>query len=372
MLYPKADFVGLTGVVHLAAGGETPMLISHQDAVQQFFQDKALGMPGRERFFAMRHECAQRVAKMLNVHASDIAFVGSSSAGIISIVSAFDWQPGDEVITVDDEYPSGRYVFGWLQRFGVIPVMPAYAADPAEEASAIIAAITPRTRLIYISHVSTRTGRRLPLEQIVAAAHAHGARVLVDATHSLGIVAVDAANIDFVVCSGYKWLLGTHQGIVLWNRRLMPAFEPIVGWRSASPAIQPEQFHYHTDAARIEVGNPNFLDLYILNNALRYHQQVDSATLEAYALTQGARLYDALAAAGAALLTPRLAAYRAGNICFTAEHPASFVARARAVGIELWGDVDLQRVRCSIHGYVTPTDVDTAIELLPNLVSAGT
>ena len=99
MLYPKADFVGLTGVVHLAAGGETPMLISHQDAVQQFFQDKALGMPGRERFFAMRHECAQRVAKMLNVHASDIAFVGSSSAGIISIVSAFDWQPGDEVIT---------------------------------------------------------------------------------------------------------------------------------------------------------------------------------------------------------------------------------------------------------------------------------
>ncbi|MFM2310420.1 MAG: hypothetical protein RLY87_2542 [Chloroflexota bacterium] len=368
MLYPKTDFIGLTGTVHLAAGGETPMLASHRDAIEQFMHDKALGMPGRERFFATRHDCAQRVAAMLKVDAADIAFVGSSSAGITSIVSAFEWHAGDEVICVDDEYPSGRYVFGWLQRYGVIPVVPAYHPDPDREAAAIIAAITPQTRLIYISHVSTRTGRRIPLAGIIAAAHAQGARVLVDATHSLGIIDVDAREIDFVVCSGYKWLLGTHLGIVMWNRNIMPDFAPIVGWRSASPAPIPTAYHYHADAARIEVGNPNFIDVYILNNALRYHQHVDSATLESYVLEQGARLYDAIATTGVDMLTPRAARHRAGNICFASTHPAAVVASARQRGIELWGDADLQRVRCSIHGYVTPDDIETAIAQIPGLI----
>lgn len=370
MLYPKADFIGLDGIVHLAAGGETPMLATHRDAIELFMHDKASGMPGRERFFATRIECAQRVAAMLKVEAADIAFVGSSSAGITSIVSAFDWHAGDEVICVDDEYPSGRYVFGWLQRYGVVPVVPPYHSDPNHEAAAIIAAITENTRLIYISHVSTRTGRRIPLSGIVAAAHAHGARVLVDATHSLGIIDVDARDIDFVVCSGYKWLLGTHLGIVMWNRRLNPQFTPIVGWRSGTPAVDPLAFHAHSDAARIEVGNPNFIDVYILNNALRYHQQVASAALEKYTLREGERLYDAIAATGVSMLTPREAAHRAGNICFSSAYPAAFVERARAAGIELWGDADLQRVRCSIHGYVTPQDIDTAIAMLPGLIDA--
>jgi hypothetical protein len=52
MLYPKADFVGLGNTIHLAAGGETPMLASHRDAIEEFMTDKAAGMPGRERFFA--------------------------------------------------------------------------------------------------------------------------------------------------------------------------------------------------------------------------------------------------------------------------------------------------------------------------------
>ncbi len=369
MLYPKADFVGLGTTIHLAAGGETPMLVSHRDAIEEFMTDKAAGMPGRERFFAKRLVCAQRVARMLNADAGDIAFVGSSSAGIAAIVSAYTWRPGDEVITVDDEYPSGRYLFGWLQRVGVVPVMPAFHPDPEIEAQAIIDAITPRTRLIYLSQVSTRTGRRIPLQGILAAAHAVGAQVLVDATHSLGIIEVDASDIDFVVCSGYKWLFGTHLGIVMWNRRRVPTFEPMVGWRSARPAPHPAEYHVHADAARIEVGNPNFVDLYILANALAYHQTIDGATLERYALDQGERLYVAFETAGVELLTPRNAAHRAGNICAVSADPAAVVHAARREGIEIWGDADLQRIRCSVHGYVTPHDIDYACAVLPALIA---
>lgn len=370
MLFPKADFSGLDDIIHLAAGGETPFLRSHQDAYARFVQDKNDGMPGRGAFFATRARCAQRVASLLHGDAADVAFVGSSSAGMTSIVGAYDWQQGDEVITVDDEYPSGRYLFRWLERLGVSFVAPAYDPDPEIEAARICAAITPRTRLIYISHVSTRTGRRLPLDQIVRTAHAHGAQILLDATHSLGVVDVDAREIDFVVCSGYKWLLGTHLGIVYWNRRLVPAFEPPPGWRSATPDTDPRAYHLHADAARIEVGNPNFLDVYILENALAYRAHVAPAALEAYVLAQGGRLWEACAAAGLQLLTPWAAQHRAGNICIQHADPARVVTAARAAGFVIWGDADLQRVRLSIHGYVTPADVDDACALLPQLLGA--
>lgn len=368
MFFPQSDFIGLDGMIHLAAGGETPVLRSHQDAVAQFFHDKADGMAGRERFFAKRAACAAAVASLLHGEAADIAFVGSSSAGITSIVSAYPWQPGDEVITVTDEYPSGRYMFRWLERYGVSFVTPAYDPDPAQEAAAICAAITPRTRLIYLSHVSTRTGRRIPLTEIVHTAHAYGAQVLLDATHSLGVIDVDARDIDYVVCSGYKWLLGTHLGIVSWNRRLVPLLDPPPGWRSGTPDADPRSYHLHADAARIEVGNPNFLDVYILENALRYRAHIAPAQLEDYVTAQVGRLWEACHAAGAHLLTPHPAQYRAGNLCMAHPDPARVVRDARARGLHVWGDADLQRIRLSVHGYVTPADVDAALALLPTLL----
>jgi hypothetical protein len=163
MYFPKDDFIGIDGVHHLAAGGETPFLKHHLAAVAQFATDKAGGMPGRERFFAARERVCTMLAQMLNVEATDVALLGSSSAGMIQVVSAYDWRSGDEVVTVDDEYPSGRYLFTWLARYGVTAVMPAYDPNPDNEVDAIVAAITPRTRLVYVSHVSTRTGRRIDL-----------------------------------------------------------------------------------------------------------------------------------------------------------------------------------------------------------------
>lgn len=369
MLYPKSDFVGLEGVHHLAAGGETPMLKSHFDAMAQFAADKALGMPGRERFFAVRQRAAQQLAAMMSIDAGDVAFMGSSSAGIVQVVHAMHWQHGDEVVVVDDEYPSGRYVFVWLRRFGVKVVMPAYQSNPDDELTAIIDAITPRTKLIYVSHVSTRTGRRIDINALADAAHAKGAQVLVDATHSLGIVPVNAANIDYLVCSGYKWLLGTHLGILMWNRTLVDQLHPPVGWRSAKPVPSPDAYELHLDAARTEVGNPNFLDLYILDNALRYANVVSIAQREQHALTLGAALYSMFVEHGVIPITPFDARHRAGNICVFTHHAAEIVRGAAEHSLVIWGDHDLLRIRCSVHGYVDESDIHHACQILPILLS---
>lgn len=368
MLFPKTDFIGLDGVYHLAAGGETPMLKSHIDAMTQFATDKALGMPGRERFFAVRQRTAQQLASMMSVDAGDIAFVGSSSAGINQVTHALHWQSGDEVVVVDDEYPSGRYAFVWLRRFGVRVVMPAYQENPDDELTAIVASLTPRTKLVYVSHVSTRTGRRIDINALADAVHAVGAHIIVDATHSLGIVPVNAANIDFVVCSGYKWLLGTHLGILMWNRTLVDQLHPPVGWRSAKPVLVPDAYELHLDAARTEVGNPNFVDIYVLDNALRYANQVSIESREAHALTLGTTLFEMFESIGHRPITPRNRIHRAGNICVATQHAAEIVRAAQAQSLILWGDHDLLRIRCSVHGYVLQDDIVAACQIIPPLL----
>lgn len=368
MLFAKSDFIGLEGVHHLAAGGETPMLKSHLAVAAEFMHDKALGMPGRERFFAKRRQACQMLAEMLNVTADDVSLLGSSSAGIVQVVCALDWQPGDEVVVVDDEYPSGRYAFAWLERFQVRVNMPAYHPDADVELANICAQLTPKTKLVYVSHVSTRTGRRIDIQAIAAAAHAVGAKVLVDATHSLGIVPVDADQIDFLVCSGYKWLLGTHLGILMWNRRLVPEFAPPPGWRSALPGETPATYALHADAARAEVGNPNFLDVYLLVNALEYLSRFSAVALAEHALKYGGHIIDACVAAGCHVLTPAHPRQRAGNICVATAHATQIVNIARDHNVHIWGDHDLRRIRLSVHGYVTEADCDAALRVIPALV----
>ena len=367
MYFCKDDFIGIGDVAHLAAGGETPQLKSHLAAMAQFATDKALGMPGRERFFAVRQRVADLLASMLNVPATNIGFVGSSSAGMIQVVAALHWQPGDEVLVVDDEYPSGRYLFAWLARYGVSCRFAVYHPDPDQEAAHIESLLTNRTRLVYVSHVSTRTGRRIDIHRLCNSAHRVGAKLLVDATHSLGIIPVDASDVDYLVCSGYKWLLGTHMGIVMWNRARDDDFHPPVGWRSGTPGTSPDAYHLHADAARLEVGNPNFVDLYIMENALQYHNRVPITDIASYAIAQGSVLLDMLRS-HAQILTPELPIHRAGNICIETSDAPSIVVQAAQHGVVLWGDADLQRIRLSVHAYVTPADVMRAGEVVAKLL----
>jgi selenocysteine lyase/cysteine desulfurase len=124
----------------------------------------------------------------------------------------------------------------------------------------------------------------------------------------------------------------------------------------------------HADAARAEVGNPNFVDVYILESALRYHTRIPIDVIEAHALHFGGLLRESFASTGAQLLTPADARHRAGNICVGTEQAAVIVKHAAAHNVLIWGDHDLRRIRVSVHAYVTPTDVDAAQAVITPLL----
>jgi cysteine desulfurase/selenocysteine lyase len=362
-LVAKSDFIGLEGVTHLATGGEPPLLKAHRAAFEAYAGDKARGYPGYHAHWAVAEEARRRLAALTGLAAADVALVGNASTAINSVLSAFDWRAGDNVVTSALEYASGRYAFAGLAALGV----EARLVEPAGwrvEIADLVRACDARTRVLYISQVSYLTGQHVDIAALSAALRPRGVALLVDASHALGVVPVDGGLADFTVSAGYKWLLGTQTGILLWNRAARPDFAPRnIGWSSAEPGAMPGAYVLKDHAGRAEAGNPNYLDVYLLNASLGYLAEIGIARIAAHARTLGGSLHEALTALGLDVTTPEPAEERAGNICFAHPQAERLMELAAEDNILIWADSG--RVRLSVHLFVDEDDIARLVEKLP-------
>ena len=328
MLLNKNLFEGLDNIVHLSAGGETPMLHSHRDAFEQFMQDKARGERARQLIHETMLKTRAQCGELFNVDASDISFVSSTSEGINIVAYGLDWQAGDNVVIADVEFGSGVYPWTMLKDKGV-EINIVRHTDWQISIEDIEAQIDARTRLVLISHVSMFTGQRIPLQQLAEAVHRRGALLVLDATHAAGVVRVDASCADVVISSCYKWLLGTHgTAVFYWNRKRLPELKaPFLGWASAASAggwKDPLTLTQHNDAMRFMPANPNYLGIYILHNALKTLLPLGLETIEQHALSLTARLHQGISKLDLdrlqiSIMTSAEEQYRAGNICIMSD-----------------------------------------------------
>jgi cysteine desulfurase / selenocysteine lyase len=364
-LAPKADFIGVEGRVHLAAGGETPFLKSHVEALTRYAHDKSDGLPGRHRQLAIHNRARERAATLLGVSTDEVAFVPSTSDGVNMVAQTIDFKPGDNVVVETIEFPSDVYPWLLQQQNGVEV---RFVGDGFEvPPGAIEAAIDSRTRAVALSHVSYLTGVRHDLKPIADAAHAVGAIFIVDASHALGVVPVDARVADFVFSCCYKWQLGT-TGIAVgfWNRQRQPDWAPkVAGWMSAKPLDGEGEMRRHTftprdDAMRMTLGNPSLSGAYVVDNGFAYILNVGIEKIEAHVLELTARLREGLAELGLEVLTPADPARRAGNVCIARKDGPRFAELLAERGVLVW-EAD-GRVRYSAHLYNDSADVDRAIE----------
>ena len=106
------------------------------------------------------------------------------------------------------------------ERLRVDPVLTASATDPEEQLDAFAARISERTRLLAVSHVTTETGFRLPVEQICGLARGRGVLTFVDAAHSAGLFPIDLAAMgcDFAGILSYKWMYAPYAAGALYVR----------------------------------------------------------------------------------------------------------------------------------------------------------
>jgi selenocysteine lyase/cysteine desulfurase len=155
----------------------------------------------------------QPVADFIGAKLDEVALVRNATEGLNYVAHGLDLEPGDEVLTTDEEHPSG--LNPWLlkqKRYGIV-VRQITLPKPPASAEQILELFekgrTERTRVVMASHVTTTTGCVLPVREICSWAHEHGLLTLIDGAHAVGMIPVNVKEIgcDFYVSSPHKWLL---------------------------------------------------------------------------------------------------------------------------------------------------------------------
>jgi L-cysteine/cystine lyase len=157
-----------------------------------------------EGVLAEREALRAEHARLLGTEPEQVALTSSTTEGCNIALTGLGIGPGDEVVTTDSEHPG---LFGGLVASGAsLRVAAIRDRSAVEVLETIQAEITPRTRLIALSHVSWLTGVVVPVGELAG----HGVPVLVDGAQGAGAIAVDvnALSVDFYTVSAQKWLLG--------------------------------------------------------------------------------------------------------------------------------------------------------------------
>jgi selenocysteine lyase/cysteine desulfurase len=222
----RHDFPMLAHYTHFNCGGMAPLANSVGAELLRLPTTIIAEGPGRllardDEFIGIEKARA-RLAKFVGADVDEIAFTTQFSTAANIVVEGLAWQPGDEVIVTDQEHPALLIPLMNVVRRHDLKVSRIPVSHNADEMlSSFQAVLTDRTKLVAVSHVTTDSGTRLPVEEMTRLAQARGSYVLYDGAHSAGQFPLDlhALGCDFYAMVGYKWLLGPYPSAALYIRR---------------------------------------------------------------------------------------------------------------------------------------------------------
>ena len=164
------------------------------------------------RLSALLDAARTALADYVGCSATDLAFVQNATTGVNLAARSVDLRPGDEVLATDIEYGACDLAWEFVCRHAgahyVRAPIPLPLRDPSELVDALFAAATDRTRVLYVSHVTSGTGLVLPVDEIVVRARELGLVTVVDGAHAPAQVPVDLAALgaDCYAGNAHKWL----------------------------------------------------------------------------------------------------------------------------------------------------------------------
>ena len=196
----RAQFPVLDRLAYLQAGSVGPLARPTLDAMiadEERWLAEGRGSARRfEHIVELREVLRRELAALVGVDPAQVAVTASTTDGCNVVLAGLDLGPEDEVVTTTDEH------FGLI---GPLHASGARVVVTPPDPDRVVAAVTPRTRLLALSHVLWTTGQVLPVHELKRQS---GLPILVDGAQSVGTMPVDARGLDYYTISGQKWLCG--------------------------------------------------------------------------------------------------------------------------------------------------------------------
>lgn len=214
-------------LVNLNNGGVSPAPAIVQEAMQRHldYSNEAPVYTMWQILEPQREGVRQRLARSFGCDAEEIALTRNASESLQICQLGFDLQPGDEVLTTNQDYPRMINTFKQRERREGIRLVQFSIPTPCEDPDEIVRRfeqhITPRTRLILMCHIINVTGQILPVRPVVEMARKRGIPVIVDGAHAFAHFTFTHADLDcdYYATSLHKWLLAPIGTGLLYVRR---------------------------------------------------------------------------------------------------------------------------------------------------------
>jgi selenocysteine lyase/cysteine desulfurase len=356
----KRDFPSLEGQAYLntAAEGVPPLAVG--EALQQYFEDKQLGMDGRKPHAAQWDAAKALTAEFFGLTPAEIGICSCSSEAYNLAALALKLRKGDEVIVNDLDFPAGATP--WLQAACPATTRVWQSLSGALRIEDLVPLLNPKTRLVTVSLVSFFNGFRVLLPEVVAAVRKRSNALLaVDVTQALGRIPLDLTGADLIVSSTHKWILASHGGglVGVPSARTAEWTAPAGGWFNIEDAFGPKRFEKAVSkpgAASFTVGMPNYPAVYAIRAGLEYIRGAGVANIDAAARPLVLHCLEELKKLPVELLTPDEPEHIAGILAF--RHPKAEEIHASLHAAKVHVMSHAGRLRVAIHGYNTAEDVE--------------
>ena len=341
-----------------------------RDALLQWLDEAASDGSAPYRAWMDQLEKLRRLsAETIGATPEEIALIRNTTEGISLVAEGFPWQPGDNVVTLADEFPSNQYPWMNLADRGVqtrrVPV------DGGEvDLDRLAAACDDRTRIVTVSWVAYASGWRNDVDRLAAVAHDHGALLFLDAIQALGVFPLDVSRtpVDFLAADGHKWLLGPEgAGVLFVRREHLDRLRPLgVGWNSVvhSRDFTRIELVVKDTAARYEGGSPNTAGWIGLGANLELLARFGTAAIAGRVLEVTDLACRRLEQLGARILSVRRGEHRSGIVSFEMPGRDPVSLRQQCLRQQVALSCRAGKLRISPHAYNDASDVDRLIEAL--------
>jgi selenocysteine lyase/cysteine desulfurase len=330
----------------------------------------------RQKMSAGKEETRRRVASFLHVTPEEIVLTRNTSEANNMVSSGLDLKAGDEVLIFADNHPSNHAA--WTEkakRFGYsVVVIPQPTPHPGAEyfVDAVKRAITPRTRVLALTHLTSTVGDLLPAAELCQVARERGVLTLVDGASAMGLLDLDLSRMqpDFYTGSSHKWPCGPKEvGVLYVSSRLQSAIKPSI--ISAYPGAVGISHSLEAMGQRDEPAIIGFGEALAFQTKLGRTAVEDRSRALAQALMAGLRKIDGVhvythadRARSAAVVT-----FRPGTL--DVQKLATALYRNDRIGCATRAGADRPGIRFSPHIYNTMAEVDRATAAVAKYMGQG-